>query len=252
MPGTPGRRAASRSPRPSPRTPSPAGSSSIARFSSSIAPSRFFVERLEAREVVVALPFAVVLGDELREVLAGRRLVAVPVVAEGDEDLLPLGDLVRDARLRADREHGRVRLGCDGPALRARLRVDERPGRGVDLVVAEDERRSAAGDEVELLVAVLLGVLLDDALVALLGRVRVRAEGGDPEAAPHRAPEEALVVDREAVELVEVRDFVRLFAQVRLLNVSRTTGSICSMPSTRSSRFSFHVQRVKVSSRLPS
>ncbi len=74
------------------------------------------------------------------------------VVAEGDEDLLPARDLVWDARLRADREDGRLRLRRDGAALRARLGVDERPGRRVDLVVAEDERRATAGDEVELLV----------------------------------------------------------------------------------------------------
>jgi hypothetical protein len=130
--------------------------------------------------------------------------------------------------------------------------VDERTGRGVDLVVAEDERRAAACDEVELLVAVLLVVLLDYALGALLGGIRVRAEGCDPQPPPDGPPEQALFVDREAVEVVEVDDFVRLFVQVRLLNASRTTGSISSTPSTRSSRFSFPVQRVNVSSSSPS
>jgi hypothetical protein len=130
--------------------------------------------------------------------------------------------------------------------------VNERAGGCVDLLVAEDERGAAARDEVELFVAVLLLVLLDDPLVAFLGRIRVRAEGRDAEPAPDRAPEQALVVDRKAVELVEMGDFVGLFGQVLLLSASRTTGSICSMPSTRSSRFSFPVHWTKLSSSSPS
>src|SRR4029079_9651458 len=136
--------------------------------------------------------------------------------------------------------------------LRSRLGVDERARRRVDLLVAEDERGAAVCDEVELFVAVLLLVLLDHALVALFGGVGVRADRGDPEPAPDRAPEQPLVVDRKAVELVEVRDFVGLLAHVRLLSASRTTGSICSIPSTRSSRFSFPVQLVKAAASSPS
>src|SRR5437762_11957034 len=99
-------------------------------------------------------------------------------MAERDEDVLPPRDLVRDSRLRPDREDGRVRLGRDRAALRARLRVDERPCWRVDLLVAENERRAAARHEVQLLVPVPLVVLLDDAPGALLGRVRVPAGGG--------------------------------------------------------------------------
>jgi hypothetical protein len=51
-------------------------------------------------------------------------------------------------------------------------------------------------------VAILLVVLLDDALIALLGRVRVRSEGADPEAPANGPPDQALVVDRVPVELV--------------------------------------------------
>ena len=128
--------------------------------------------------------------------------------------------------------------------------MNERAGRGVDLVVPENERRPSAGDEVELLVTVLLVVLLDDALGPFLGRVRVRSESADAKAPANGPPEQALVVDGVAVELVQVGDFVCL--QVLLLNASRTTGSICSIPSTRSSRFSFPVHCVNVSSRSPS
>jgi hypothetical protein len=159
---------------------------------------------------------------------------------------------VRNSGLGADREDRRVRLGRDRAALRSGLRVDERAGRRVDLVVPEDERRASAYDEVQLLVSVFLVVLLDDALVSLLGRIGVRAEGGDSEPAPDRPPEEALVVDRKAVELVEVCDFVCPFAQVLLLSASRTTGSICSTPSTRSSRFSFPVHWTNACSSSPS
>src|SRR5262249_50657225 len=129
---------------------------------------------------------------------------------------------------------------------------DERAGGSVDLLVAEDERRAAARDEVQLLVAVLLVVLLDDALRALLPGVRVCPEGSDAEPPAHRAPGEALVVDLDPVELVEVAPFVRLLPHVRPRSASSTTGSISEMPSTRSSRFSLPVQRVNDSSSSPS
>jgi hypothetical protein len=148
---------------------------------------------------------------------------------------------VRHARLRAERDDGGLRLGGERAALGSRLGVDERAGRCVDLLVAEGERRVAAGDEIELLVPVALVVLLDDALVALLRRVGVRPKGLDSELAANRPEQQAIVVDREAVEIVDVRDFVCLLAQVLLLRASRTTGSIFSTPSTRSSRFSFPV-----------
>ena len=159
---------------------------------------------------------------------------------------------MRNARFGADREDGRARLRRDGAALRARLGVDKGARRRIDLVVAQNERRPSADDEVELVVAVLFAVLLDDALVALLGRVRVRAESRDSEPPPDGSPEQPLVVDREAVELVQVRYFVCLLAQVLLLRASRTTGSICSTPSTRSSRFSFPVHWTNVSASSPS
>jgi hypothetical protein len=51
-------------------------------------------------------------------------------------------------------------------------------------------------------------VLLDHALVALLGGVRVRPEGSDAEPPADRAPEQPFVVDRVAVEVVQVRNLV--------------------------------------------
>ena len=77
------------------------------------------------------------------------------------------------------------------------------------LLAVEDERRPATRDEVELLVAVLLAVLLDDAVARLSRRVGVAAERLDSEPAPNRPPDESLVVDLEAVELVEVSVLVR-------------------------------------------
>src|SRR5439155_25745137 len=119
---------------------------------------------------------------------------------------------------------------ADRSAPRSQLGMDEGARRRVDLVVAEHERRTPVHHEVQLLVTVLLVVLLDDSVTRLVGGVRVRPEGLDPEAAAHRPPYEALLVDGEAVELVEMCDFVGLVAHILLLSASRTTGSICSTP----------------------
>ena len=86
---------------------------------------------------------------------------------------------MRHARLGAERHDRGLWLGGERAALGSGLRVDECAGRRVDLVVAKGERGSPAGHEVELFGSVPLVVLLDDALVALLRGVRVRAEGGD-------------------------------------------------------------------------
>ena len=109
----------------------------------------------------------------------------------------------RRRRARTCRPPPRSRRGaCPG---RTKTSV---PGAGVELVVAERERRAAAQHDVHLLVAVALGVLLDHALSRLLGAVGVRAEGADPEAAAHRPPDELAAVDGHRVELVDVRDLV--------------------------------------------
>src|SRR6266516_1212647 len=101
-------------------------------------------------------------------------------------------------------------------------------------------------------VNVPLVVLLDHPL-ARPGRVRVRAERTDPEPAPHRPPDELPLVDRQLLELVDVRDLVTL-AHLALasLSDSSTTGSILSTPSNRSSRFSPPVQRRMASANSPS
>ena len=54
------------------------------------------------------------------------------------------------------------------------------PGVAVDLSAVEGERRPAADDDVHLLVAGSLRVLLDDRVSGLAG-VRVRPEGADPD-----------------------------------------------------------------------
>src|SRR5207302_10553107 len=115
----------------------------------------------------------------------------------------------------------------------------KRPRRGVRLLAAEREPGPAADDHVQLLVAdSLLGVLLDDPVADLLGRVGVDAEGADPEPPPDRTPLEPLH-DRDAVELVEMGNLVRHAPR----NASSTTGSSRSTPSTRSSGFSLPAQR---------
>ena len=110
------------------------------------------------------------------------------------------------------------------------------------------KRRPAGDDDVQLLVAVLLGVLLDHALARLVGRVGVDAERADVEAPPNRPPGQALAVDRERLQLVDVRD--RRTAHVCLLSSSSTTGSTRSTPSTRSSRFSLPAHAVKARAEL--
>src|SRR5438094_9229822 len=127
---------------------------------------------------------------------------------------------------------------------------DDCAGGRVDLVVAERERRAAADDDVHLLVVVALGVLLDHPLAGV-ARVRVRAEGRDPEAAAHRPPDELAVVDRELLELVDVRDLVAV-AHESSRNSSRTTGSTSATPPTRSSRLTLPAHRLNASSSSPS
>src|SRR5207245_8235829 len=102
----------------------------------------------------------------------------------------------------------------------SRTDEDERSGGSVDLVVAESERRAAAEDDVHLLVAVSLVVLLDHALARLLGGVRVGAERRDAEAAAHGAPDELSARHRQRLQLVDVCDLV---AHTCLLSASRTT-----------------------------
>ena len=189
-------------------------------------------------------------GDRCLEDAAPLGFIAVPQVPEGDEDLFPPGDLVRHTLFRAHGDDCRPRLGGDRPALCVGRRVDESAGRRVELFVTAGERRPPAGDEVELLMTVALEVLLDDPVAGLLSRVRVDAKRGDSEASAHRPPDEALSLDTDwkTIELVEVRDLVGLLRHVLLRSASRTTGSICSAPSTRSSRFSFPAHCVKASS----
>src|SRR5687767_6929943 len=109
--------------------------------------------RLEAGRVVVPLPLPWVLCDRVLDLLAPGCLVSGSEETEGNEDLLPLGDLVRDAGLGAEGDDGRFRLDCVRLARRPRRAVDEHPRRSVDLPSVEVETRMAEGHEVELFVA---------------------------------------------------------------------------------------------------
>ena len=197
----------------------------------------------------MALPFVGLALERAGDQLARLVDLALLRVGERREDVLPRGRLEDDARLRSDGEERCAVLGRDRAALRPRPCEDERSGRRVDLVVAERERRPAAQDDVHLLVAVLLVVLLDHAL-ARLRRVRVGAERGDPEPPAHRPPDELAVVDRQLLQLVHVRDLVAL-AHPASLSASSTTGSIRSIPSTRSSRFSVPAQAAQRLGQFP-
>ena len=138
----------------------------------------------------------------------------------------------------ADRKYRRVRLLRDGRALLRRIvEIDECAGGRVDLLAVDGERRVPGDDGVDLLVAELrLGVLLDDLVAGVRGGIRVDPERGDTECLAHRLPDER-AEDGNAFELVE-----RQALHDTSRSASSTTGSITSVPSTRSSRFSTPAQ----------
>jgi hypothetical protein len=81
---------------------------------------------------------------------------------------------------------------------------DERPGGRVDLLPADRERGVTREHHVELLVAAggaaALVVVLDELVACVRGRVRVHAEGLDPEGAAHGPPDER-IRDRHRLDL---------------------------------------------------
>src|SRR5215212_6169560 len=182
------------------------------------------------------------------------RLLQLALVGVGvrGEDVFPERLLEDDARFCSHRKHRRAVLGRDRAALRVWPHEDDRPGGRIDLLVTEREHGAAAQDDVHPLVVVALGVLLDHPPAGVPG-VRVRAEGRDSEAASDGPPDELAVgvLDRQLLELVDVRDVVAL-AHESSLSSSRTTGSISATPSTRSSRLTLPAQRLNASSSSPS
>src|SRR3990170_2679807 len=131
---------------------------------------------------------------------------------------LPGRDRERDARGRAEREHGRPGLARHGGPAHVRVRhEDERACGGVDLVAADGERGPSARDEVELLVPgaalVGFGVLLDDVLARVGGNEGVDAERLDaevmPDGLPRRLPRLRLV------ERLDVRQVCALESSAR-------------------------------------
>ena len=156
------------------------------------------------------------------------------------EEVLPCRHLVL-AGLAAEREHGRSRLLGAGEARDRRIaEEDGRAGGHVDLVAVEDERRAPGDDDVELLVAEpLLVVLLDDVLAGLRRRVGVDPERGDPEVLPERRPAQRPRA-RQRLHVGQARNLVS--AHRLLLSSLSTTGSISASPSTRSSRFASPAQ----------
>src|SRR5919197_6457990 len=111
----------------------------------------------------------------------------------------------------------------------------------------------AADDDVYLLVAeLLLGVLLDDLAADTLRGVRIHPERLQAEPTSDRPPDEPGLADRDPVEVVEPRDLVPFAHPLAFLSASSTTGSIRSIPSTRSSRFSLPAQSAKACASSPS
>jgi hypothetical protein len=82
-------------------------------------------------------------------------------------------------------------------------------------------------------------VLLDDEVAVGRAVVRVDAEGVDPERVPDGLPLELPVLEcRQCLDLVDVDPLQEVISR----SSSSTTGSISSMPSTRSSRFQLPAQ----------
>ena len=97
--------------------------------------------------------------------------------------------LARDA---ADRDHRRSGLLRDRVApLADVVEVDHRPGGRIDLLAVDREDGMPGVHEVDLLVPeLLLGVLLDDLVARVRGRVGVDPEGRDAERLAHGLPDE--------------------------------------------------------------
>src|SRR6185312_15907691 len=111
----------------------------------------------------------------------------------------------RRARRRADGEYGRGRLACHGASSQPRVaHEDDRPGGPVDLFLADAERRSPGGDEVELLVSGRRLVVRRDDDVAR------RAAG--PAVDPERADVEGEADRRPAVVAAQLLEAGRLVA----------------------------------------
>src|SRR6266480_1681089 len=139
--------------------------------------------------------------------LVGRFGVA-PLLVEpaGRRPELPSGRLVRAARRGPHGQDRRLRLLGEGRSLHARPGEDERAGWRVDALAVKLESRSAALDEVELLILSLLVVLVDDPVSRLPTRPGVDPERRDAKVVAHRTPRLAAVAD--LVDVLQVGDCV--------------------------------------------
>jgi hypothetical protein len=92
-------------------------------------------------------------------------------------------------------------------------------------------------------------MLLDDEVAVGRAVIGVDAEGVDPERVPDRLPLELPAFERgKWLDLVDVDPLQEVISR----SSSSTTGSISSMPSTRSSRFQLPAHWLNASSRSPS
>src|SRR5581483_10347444 len=158
--------------------------------------------RLHAREVVEELrPLA-----EPPDPVLQRRDPLLRLLLVRLEEPLPARRLERLVRPAADGEDGRPLLLGPRNALERRVAdEDDRPGGRVELLAADGERRPAGEDDVDLLVAALLGVLLDHPVTWLRGGVGVHPECADAESPRDRPPLQP-VRDRDAREVVDACD----------------------------------------------
>ena len=163
-------------------------------------------ERLGAAEVVDQRRVVRVQLETGRDLGGGGFVVSALTVLLSRERPFPRRRLVGCVARAADRKDRGVRLLRTRVALHSRVADEDRgPGRRVEALPVERERRAPCEDEIDLLVAVgPLRVLLDD-IVARVGRdVRVDPERADVERPPHRPPEQRAADDRDRLDLVEL------------------------------------------------
>src|SRR6266511_3394131 len=166
-----------------------------------------------------------------RLLVDGDRVVPPLLVRRWDrgEERLPRRHLERPSGEAADGEHDGVLLLRYRAALHRRLADEhERSCARVDVLAVEGEPDAAPDDDVDLLVARALDVLLHDPAADAFAGVRVCSEGADVEAATDGPPDEA-VLDRDLFEVVERRDVDRQASASSKRGSSRTAAKSSSV-----------------------
>jgi hypothetical protein len=147
------------------------------------------------------------LGEDLRALLAS--------LGEAAKRKLPRRDLVGPAGLASDREHGRTGLERHrAAASRGIAEEHERPGRRLEVILVDRERRAPGEHDIQLLVPTApqqFVVLLDHLRARGVGGVCVDPERLDPEVVADGTPDRVDPERREALDLIDVGDCVALW-----------------------------------------